>query len=265
MKRTLPLFLLLSVAYFTFQSSGSGVTSGQGADRTNSPVSSGACNNCHSGGSFQSNLTIQLLNANDQVVTSYVPGATYKIKYVINATGASRFGIQSTVLKDDNGSAGTLSANTANAKVSTLSNRTYLDHKAPSTSNEFIANWIAPASGTGKVKIYSNALAANGTGGTDGDQLVSASALEINEGSSASVMSKKIQALMVYPNPAANTLRIQSDQLPEWIEVFSMSGQKLLTEQRTHELNITYLLPGSYLIKVTTDGDTFVSKFFKSE
>jgi hypothetical protein len=78
-------------------------------------------------------------------------------------------------------------------------------------------------------------------------------------------MIKKIQALMVYPNPAANTLRIQSDQLPEWIEVFSMSGQKLLTEQRTHELNITNLLPGSYLVKVTTDGDTFVSKFFKSE
>lgn len=265
MKRTLLLFLLLSVAYFTFQSSGSGVTSGQGADRTNSPVSSGACNNCHSGGSFQSNLTIELLNANNEVVTSYVPGATYKIKFVINAIGASRFGIQSTVLKVDNGAAGTLSANTANAKVSTFSSRTYLDHKAPSTSNEFIANWIAPAAGTGKVKVYSNALAANGTGGTDGDQLVSASALEISEGNAANVMSKNIHALMVYPNPAGNMLRIQTTQLPESIEVFSMSGQKLLIEQSTRELNIAKLLPGSYLIKVTTDGETFVSKFLKSE
>lgn len=265
MKKSLLVFILLSCVYFMLQSSSSGVTSGQMADMTNSPVSSGSCANCHVGGSFESSMSIQLLNAADQPVTSYSPGESYKIKYVINATGASRYGIQSTVLKSDNGAAGVLTANSSNVKISTLSSRSYVDHKAPSSTNEFLVNWVAPAAGTGTVKIYSNALAANGTGSTDGDKLVSTAAVEITEGFSASILKKESDKAVLYPNPATQFIRFSGEEIPESMEVFTLSGKSVLKQFSGSELDIRQLTPGMYLVKVKTGDNTLVSRFQKSE
>lgn len=262
MIKSLPVFFLLSTLYFILMSSSSGVTNSQMADKTNSPVSSGACNNCHSGGNFASSLTVQVLDANNTPVTRYTPGSTYTIKYVVNATGANKFGIQSTVLNDDNSNAGTISAKSSNTKVVNFSNRAYLDHSAASLNNTFEATWVAPASGSGNVKIYTNALAANGNGLTDGDKLVTSEPVEMEEGFSATVLEKGTLSAVVYPNPSHQMIRVQTVDKVDRIELFSVSGESVLSAQ-TGELNIETLPSGIYMVRISAGNQTTTSRILK--
>lgn len=263
MRKSLPVFFLLSTLYFILMSSSAGVTNSQMADKTNSPVSSGACNNCHSGGNFASSLTVQVLDANNTPVTRYTPGSSYTIKYVVNAAGANKFGIQSTILTDKNTSAGTITAKSSNTQVVNFENRAYLDHAAASLNNTFEATWVAPAAETGNVKIYTNALAANGNGLTDGDKLVTSEAVEIEEGFSATVLEKGSLSAVVYPNPSHQMIRVQTSEKVDRIELFSVSGDRVLFTEQSHELNLESLPSGMYLVRISTGTEITTTRILK--
>ncbi len=92
-------------------------------------------------------------------------------------------------------------------------------------------------------------------------------ALTIVEGSTVeNVNEEGTISLVVYPNPAENVLRIQSQNLSGAMlaQIFDLSGQLVHTETvRNGELNISAIAVGFYTLQVTADGVNEQVKFAK--
>jgi hypothetical protein len=262
MKKKLLLLSFLSLAFVILQSSINGVSTAQLLDRTNSPLTAGNCSACHSGGSFESNMTIELIDKNDKIVTNYIPGENYTIRYSINATGATKYGIQSTVLGTETNNAGVLTAKSANSKVTDLNKRTYLDHKTASNDNIFEATWKAPDTDIGIVKIYSSGLAANGNSATTGDKPINIDPLSIAP-STQSIFNPEL-SLKVYPNPTINSLTIESAETPQSIEIYDITGQLQLSNNNSKVIITNTLESGIYIIKVNIGNQVFNQKVLKN-
>ena len=71
-------------------------------------------------------------------------------------------------------------------------------------------------------------------------------------------------SLEVYPNPAINELNIESSYLLDQLEICDLSGRQLATFtqiQNTHfAVDCQFLSPGNYLVKVSSEGKTFVKQ-----
>lgn len=149
--------------------SGGPGTGGLG-DRTGSPVSSGTCTACHSGGSFGATTVVELINGSGNVVTSYTSGQLYTIRTIVSGSG-SGFGSQTVALTATNANAGSMSSPSANAQLVTIAGRGYFEHdNGASATGVFQVSWTAPVAGTGTVNLYGIGLVVNGNGGTSGDQ-----------------------------------------------------------------------------------------------
>ena len=66
----------------------------------------------------------------------------------------------------------------------------------------------------------------------------------------------------VYPNPASNVLKVQSAATLESLELFSLSGERLMITTES-EINVSALVSGSYFVKVMTDKGSVVKTFVK--
>ncbi len=144
-------------------------------DRTGSPIGgpSASCANCHGGGAFSPSISINILDANQDEVTSYIPGDTYTIEYTVTAGSGSPagYGMQGVTIDASNDAAGNLtSVSTPNTQITASAGFQYLEHSSISVNGVFSANWTAPTAGTGLVTIHARGLAVNGNGGTSGDQ-----------------------------------------------------------------------------------------------
>ncbi|MEZ4850847.1 MAG: choice-of-anchor V domain-containing protein [Bacteroidia bacterium] len=143
-------------------------------DRTGSPFSqSGSCASCHSGGNFSPSVSFNLLDQTNSPVTSYIPGNSYIIEYnVTNGNGnPSGFGIQGIGLLSNNQTAGSLGSTiTPNTRISNIGSRQYIEQNGLNSAGNFRVNWTAPATGSGNITFYYTGLAANGNGGSSGDQ-----------------------------------------------------------------------------------------------
>ena len=74
-------------------------------------------------------------------------------------------------------------------------------------------------------------------------------------------------AISVYPNPAAQTIKLQTNNIEvSGIEIYSLTGQKMAVQNiiQNNSINVSSWGSGVYLIKATsTNGQTFQSKFIK--
>ena len=67
-------------------------------------------------------------------------------------------------------------------------------------------------------------------------------------------------SMMVYPNPASETLYIQSFE-PAEVQVFNALGQKVKTFKNVNEINVSDWIQGMYLLRITAaDGKVFEKK-----
>jgi len=66
--------------------------------------------------------------------------------------------------------------------------------------------------------------------------------------------------IMVYPNPTSGILHIQSNLTIEKIEIYSLTGQLLKKEYSTSELNLSNLNKGVYLMKISPEKGTSLTK-----
>jgi len=69
----------------------------------------------------------------------------------------------------------------------------------------------------------------------------------------------------VYPNPASNFVKIQSEMLQK-VEIFDISGKEVISvkaENDNIDLDISHLKSGAYLIKVTTESGVGVQQLLK--
>jgi len=157
------------------------------AGTTGAPSESN-CGSCHSGNSGNQVFEITILPP----ATSYVPGNTYNIAVGIDDAGMVRWGFEATVLKNsDDTMAGTFST-IIDTHVTTNASggRTYVCHTTngvtspsdppdeqdgtwwstvPNGPAAWAFQWTAPAQGTGPVTIYASGVAADGDGGSTGD------------------------------------------------------------------------------------------------
>lgn len=67
----------------------------------------------------------------------------------------------------------------------------------------------------------------------------------------------------IYPNPANDKLHIESEQLPEKIQIFDLNGKVIKNSGNTNDINVTDLPQGIYFIRIKTDRGDFNRKFIK--
>jgi Reeler domain len=153
-------------------------------DRTGGPFSSGlTCGQCHTGGAGTTTISILVKDANNAVVTQYLPGQSYTVEYQVANPSFTRFGMQSLALRGANLQAGNFTAFlTPNSRISTISTRKYAEQQGASTTGLFKFTWVAPASGSGTVTFYSVGNAVNLNSSTSGDKVSAAGVFTLPEG-----------------------------------------------------------------------------------
>lgn len=260
MKKRILTISFMAAGIIILQSSKNGVTPSQLEDRTNSPVNSGNCAGCHSGGVFSATTSVNLLDNTNSVVSSYIPGNTYTIRFNISASSANRFGLQAVVLNGSNSNAGTLAAKSSNVSVTTLNNRQYADHISPSASGLFEATWTAPAKGTGNVTIYNSMLAANGDNSTSGDQAVQADPLVISEQTSAGI--NILSGLKIYPNPVSEVIYLEGIEVDK-IQLFTLDGEMVKSTISENRLIISDIASGQYILTIWKGEEKITKKIIK--
>lgn len=180
-------FIITSAVVVTciiiFQSYSAGPAKDSNQTVTGAPFnSSKTCSKCHSGGNFGGGITLQLLDATNTAVTSYVPGSKYTFKIsMTHTTGSPKYGFQTTAAftssSNNYNNWGTLPSNIHNT---TVSGRNYVEQSNTLNTPDILIPWTAPASGSGSLTFYTAGNLVNGTGGTSGDQPVNTS-LTVNE------------------------------------------------------------------------------------
>ena len=76
-----------------------------------------------------------------------------------------------------------------------------------------------------------------------------------------SVNDQSAASLAVYPNPVQDQLSVNAEQVTA-ITIFSLTGQRIV-ESDSHTVDVSFLSPGLYLVRVEADGMTVVDKFVK--
>ncbi|MEY3984040.1 MAG: hypothetical protein RL160_1599 [Bacteroidota bacterium] len=259
--------LLLSIfcvgAAVLFMNSSNGAGASQNADRTGSPVSSGTCNNCHSGGTVTPTLTVGLFDGLIPV-TVYTPGKNYTLRISILGLGYSRFGFQAVALGTGNVNAGSLTAGGTNTRVLTLNNRVYGEHTSPSSTGLFELNWKAPESGAGTVTFYTAGLGAANPVGDNGDKATTKN-FSVLEGASMSASTPEMPSIKFGPNPVGNEMHFHGTTLRN-INIYNLQGQlQIMFSGANGTINLKDLAPGYYLLQGQDEsGKTYCLRFIKA-
>jgi len=243
MKRSFLLFTAVAgLGYVTLSSYSSGPANGGAGNRTGSPGSNGTCASagCHS--ALSANTTGQFMVAEASSptvpVTSYIAGHTYVIAVTGNNANKPNFGFQAIALKQSNNTqAGTITATDAKTHVASGFSA-LIEHNQPigkaGVGYAVTFNWVAPAAGTGAVKLYGIINAVNGDGTSNGDEPSNAFNTTLTE---TLVSVKDIASnvkITAFPNPAVNDVNIKFENAENGIytvKVMDVTGRTIQTEQ----------------------------------
>ena len=83
--------------------------------------------------------------------------------------------------------------------------------------------------------------------------------------STASVYNDNEFEFSIYPNPANNVIRFQSELPMEQVEIFSLTGSKVLSQtNNVEQVDIANLAKGIYMLKASAaDGKVATQKLIK--
>lgn len=266
--RSALFFAACSFALFLSNSGGPMATSG--IDRTGSPLSGGQiCSACHSGASFTTTTSIELVDVAGTPQLNYLPEQTYTVRVRVNFANGTpqRFGFQSVVLLDsDDSQAGFIGNQSSNARITNANNRDYIEQLSSSTADLFTYQWTAPAAGAGPVTIYAAGLAADGNGSTGGDAAASASLNLSEEGATNINANEAKQELRVYPNPLVQYTNVELPQGSYSLSVYNSLGQEVYQAQLRnwaggeYQLNLGQLPQGLYSLLCRQGSETVYQK-----
>jgi hypothetical protein len=215
-----------------------GAGSGGLGDRTGSPLSSGTCTACHSGGAFNASLAIQVFDGATPI-TSYTAGDTYTVVYTVSGT-SNVFGFQGGVLTNTNTAGGSFSSPSAGTQLVSISGNPYIEHLNASATGSFQSSWTAPAINTGTVNFYGIGLVANGNGGTSGDQVTTPVVVSLTE---------TVPTTITYSNnPLCSNESNQTPQLTGITNGTYSSTIGLSIDANSGIVNIGTSTPGTYSI-----------------
>lgn len=268
--RTISVLSFAALSLFILSSSSGGRAAIFNEDRTGSPVAAGGsfCNNCHGGGNFGAAISAQLLDANSNPVTSYKPDSVYQL--VVSMMGsAPEWGVQAVMLTNANTKGGDLSGTSANAKISPVSGRQYLEHNNPSTSGTFTVNWTAPPAGTGTISLYAAGVGTNNNGGSSGDEAKKLTPMLFIEDSNFSLEESSFISINTYPNPSSDFININvgsANLAFADVNLFNLQGQQVssflnqsVVSGSINKLDVSSLNEGMYILELVNDGETIAS------
>lgn len=275
------LFFALSMAFlFSSNSGGRADVSGQGATGApGEPGSTCGSSTCHRDGAFTPvTIGLAISDLGGGVITEYEPGKLYNVTLdvVAGAGNPQGYGFQLTSLDGANDNAGTYSNTSAGVQISSASavgGREYVEHDGVHPTGVVTFDWTAPAAGTGDVTFYFNGNAVNDNGNTLGDNAAGPQSLTITEVPGASTAIGDVDdlavALDLFPTAASTQIQIQIEGLQGSFtaELFSMNGQRLqsiVCSSSQTSIDVTDLVPGTHLVRVTTeDGRSGTRRFVK--
>lgn len=167
--KTFFLLALLCISFVSFTNSGGAPTG-----NTSAP-GDGNCTSCHSGALVTSGTNWNNFSISTNVpANGYTPGGLYTVTITHTMAGINKWGFQALVLNSSNAQAGSLSGGVGN-QTFTAGTKTYVTHTSGgntgSGTKTWSFSWVAPNPGVGTVTIYATVNAADGSGGTSGDQI----------------------------------------------------------------------------------------------
>lgn len=276
---TITFFSLLFVAFLSLNFS-QGPANAQGQDRTGSPFTetSGSCQTCHSTGTFNPTLDVELLQ-DGEAVNTYSPGQTYLLRYTVTANNGSPagYGMQSVALTtSDDQAVGSYGSVPAGAQLAELNGRTYFEHSALSSNNVFEIEWTAPEDDAiESVTFYATGIAANGNGASGGDAGASSTlVVELDPNvSNTNELSNQMIQLSAFPNPTNGLfeLNLSSRQAGTvQVVVLDMQGRVLKQQNanlglglNTLQLDVQDAANGVYMVQVRLDEVVSNLRFIK--
>jgi len=271
---TIYTLFVLALSVFLFQSNSQGRANTAGTGNTGAPGdASTTCITCHgTSATIQVDLGIEASDdAGNPVTTAYTPGENYTIKVSLNATVGSpnAYGFQMVSLNGEpNVEADAINDwinPSDNARIINVAstNRTYVEHKGPSATNEFTVEWKAPETGSGTVTFYACGNGVNLNGSTSGDNAAcNQFTLEERVISSTSDRVAAMQ-LLAAPNPAQNHIKLFTTLRNGGevkIGIYTSNGQLIREqvnflaagEQQT-DLDLSQLNEGIYIISLQNE------------
>ena len=207
---------------------------------------------CHGGGSFTGGVLLT------GIPDTIMAGQTYNLTLTHNSN-ATRAGFQITCLDSLNVKAGTLVAG-AGSNVGSASGRQYVRQStfktlsAGTTSWNF--SWTAPAATAGNfAKFYFASLAANGNGGTSGDNVLTANKTVVYAPTVSSNDPELERQVRLYPSPFTDVLTVElRDVATAYLRLFDAQG-KLAFEKGlqigTSDMTTAELPKGMYYAVIT--------------
>ena len=261
---------------------GKGNTGAPG-DETNSNGSAKTCQTCHNTSStIQVSLDIEVMNEGGDVVTEYIPEQTYDVKVTVNSLGTETpggYGFQLLCLKaplnqnGDNWDAFGNPGDNVRIAVTSSNGRQYAEHKGPSSSNEFMVEWTAPAVGTGTITLYSCGNGVNLNDESGGDH-AACNQLQLTEGELIATKDLvDFVSLNIFPNPVDDVLNFEINSQVSGtydVRIYNLFGQLVQTDQidlnvgnNSKYLNVNGLEEGSYLLQVANGEKMTTRKIVK--
>lgn len=231
-----------------------------------------SCATCHTpSGSFNTSISMHVLNAQMDTVSSYLPNETYTVNVQVSATNNPKaFGFQMVALDSltntDMGNWGTLGERVKKQNLTVGGKqRVYLVQSSPKTNGAFTVQWKAPASDKGKIKFYMAGLAINQNGNTSGDNN-KVGTFTLNSPMSSSTFEDRPQSIICYPNPATDFIHFTNPGVTT-AEIISISGVPVKTITVAGSCaDISSLSPGYYLMRLRNKNQQVLgtSSFIKS-
>lgn len=274
MKHTLLFtFSIAMIALVLSSSSG-------GPSLTGASTAAAGCNNGGSCHGPSNSATVPMLMLIEKGTTDtvkngeYKPGSTYTV--VVSGTNANANGFGFMLRGSHTG--GTMQAGSfanpmpASTKTQAVGGFTVFEHQSRIDSmGKFtaMAEWTAPAKGTGDVVMDLSVNGVDGTGTTANDQWAQTS-VTLAEGWPASVndVTKDI-AINIYPNPVVNKLNVaitNGSTDTYGYMIYNISGaleQKGYVNSADHSIDVTRLSGGMHVLKLTHDAAMHTMTFRK--
>ena len=261
-KITLSFIAFLSILALT-----SAITNGSGSPygRTGSPGDGSNCTHCHGG-----TPTTDTFITTNIPASGYVPATTYTISIAASKAGINKFGFEITAEDSLNNKVGTFAiTNTAETKM--VQDEVTHTGSGTTTSNNqksWSMNWTAPAAGTGDIGFYSAVNAANGNGGTSGDQIILSSLMVMEDVTNSIAENTDRSLVSIYPTVSSDYINITSGKEIKRVMIYDAMGKTVITIQinsnrKTLKIDISSLSSGIYLAHIQMGSKTVISRFIK--
>ncbi|MDP9955244.1 hypothetical protein J2X97_000881 [Epilithonimonas hungarica] len=161
----------------------------------------------------------------------------------INASSAIKIDLKTIVTDADNLSVSILKSIRSNSNTNAISAEINSDEELVLTpQGAGTANIVVSFNSNGKV--------------VDKTLTVISSSLAVNDNA------KKIN-LSIYPNPTTDILNIKTQDKIVEVSVFDSTGKVINTKIVDGKINVSELLKGNYILRITTDKTTYQEKFIK--